>query len=347
MEGNCTLSVVIPAYNCEKTIAQTLDSLIGQKSKDLEIIIVNDGSADNTEGICKEYCDKYENIKYFYKENSGVSDTRNIGIDNATGKYIAFLDSDDAWDKNYYDDDLNKQLKEEEYDIFAFSSCFSDMDFNITEYVKIEEEILIDRKDKAVDRYYHHFSSFIYKYSFLRKNNIFFCNKVRYGEDELFRSQCLYLAHNIFAQDKLSFYYRNNVNSATKVNRKQKLFAQQKLEVYYLMKEFFYNQYEKEGNELFVKNSTTAKYFIESIKLLSEMGYGYSNLKALCAKENAQLINDNIDKYYGMYYIQHNLIKDYLKSPLMFYIKHRFHGLWFYTALEFKHWLVRLKNRRK
>ena len=347
MEGNYTLSVVIPAYNCKNTLSQTLDSLIKQQSKDLEIIIVNDGSVDNTEELCKEYCDKYENIKYFYKENSGVSDTRNLGIENATGKYIAFLDSDDIWDKNYYDKALNKQLKEEEYDIFAFSSCFSDMDFNITEYVKVENEVLIDRKDKAVDNYYQSFCAFIFKKSLITENNIRFCNKVRYGEDELFRSQCLYFAHKILGQDKLSFYYRNNINSATKANRKQKLFAQQKLEIYYLMKEFFYEQYKKEGSEQFVKNATTASYFIISIKLLSEMGYGYSKIKKLCDTENAQLINDNIDKYYGMYYATHNIIKDYLKSPLMFYIKHRFHGLWFYTALEFKHWLVRLKNRRK
>lgn len=347
MKEHFTLSVVVPAYNCQNTLAQTLDSLVNQKCKDLEIIIVNDGSKDNTEKICKEYCNRYENIKYFYKENSGVSDTRNIGIKNAKGIYIAFLDSDDIWDKDYYNFELNNQLKSEEYDIFVFSSCFSDMNLNITEYIKVEDEVLVDQKDKAVDTYYHSFCSFIFKLSLIEKNNISFCNKVRYGEDELFRSQCLYLAHNILAHDKLSFYYRNNINSATKVNRKQKLYAQQKLEVYYLLKEFFYEQYKKEGSEVTVRNATTAKYLVEAIKLLSEMGYGYSKIKNICSVENLQLINDNIDKYFKIHSSHKSLINNYLKSPFKFYIKNRIYGLWFYTAVEFKHWLIRVKNRRK
>ena len=347
MKEHFTLSVVVPAYNCQNTLAQTLDSIVNQECKDLEIIIVNDGSKDNTEKICKEYCDKYENIRYFNKENSGVSDTRNIGIKNAKGTYIAFLDSDDVWDKNYYNSTLNNQLKSEEYDIFVFSSCFSDMDLNMTEYIKVEDEILIDQKDKAVDRYYHHFSSFIYRYSLLSDNDISFCNKVRYGEDELFRSQCLYLAHNILAQDRLSFYYRNNINSATKVNRKQKLYAQQKLEVYYLLKEFFYEKYKKEGSEVTIKNATTAKYLVEAIKLLSEMGYGYSKIKNICSVENLELINDNTEKYFKIHSSHKNLINSYLKSPFKFYVKNRFYGLWFYTAVELKHWLIRVKNRRK
>lgn len=344
MDKRYTLSVIIPAYNSEKTLSQTLDSVLNQQCKDIEVIIVNDGSSDNTETICKEYCKNYENIKYFKKNNSGVSDTRNLGIENAEGTYIAFLDSDDIWDPKYYDDKLNEQLKSEEYDILVFSSCFSDMKFNVTEYVRVENKILTDAKDKAVDIYYHSFCSFIFKHSLLKNNNIQFCNKLRYGEDELFRSQCLYCANKIYAEDKISFYYRDNVNSATKVNRKQKLYAKQKLDVYYLLKDFFLTKYKDEGSTVLVKNATTAKYLVEAVKLLSEMGYGYAKIKSLCNKENLQLIYNNIDKYYQMHYSHRNTIESYLKSPLLFYIKNRFYGLWYYNAVNLKHWLMKIKK---
>lgn len=338
---NIALSVIVPAYNCEKTLAQTLDSLLGQKSKDLEVVIVNDGSADNTESICQSYCSRYDNIKYFKKSNSGVSDTRNLGIENATGEYVAFLDSDDIWDSAYYDEELNSLLKKGEHDILVFSTCFSDMELNVLEYVKVEDQILVDKKNKAVDTYYHHFSSFIFRKSFLDKNSLRFNNRLRYGEDELFRAQCLYLAHSIFAKDKLSFYYRNNVYSATKINRKQKLYAVQKLEAYYLFKDFFLKQYEKEGTELIIKNSNTVSYFAYAIKHLSEIGYGYKKVKKICNDENISSLYENIGKYYNLYYVEKGILESYIKNPFVFYVKKRLHGIWYYPALDFKHWLVR------
>ncbi len=345
MSDKKTLSVIIPAYNCEKTIAQTIDSILEQQCKDIEIVIIDDGSTDSTANICKEYCSNHSFIRYYYKENTGVSRTRNLGIEKAKGTYIAFIDSDDIWDKEYYDNQLNEKLKSEEYDVLAFSSCFSDMDLNITEYVKVEDEILVDKKDEAVDKFYHSFSSFIYKLDLIKENDLYFCTKLKYGEDELFRSKCLYMAHKIWAQDKLSFYYRNNINSATKVNRRQKLFAKQKLKTYYLMKEFFYNQYKKEGSELVVKNATTAKYLVEAIRLLSETGYGYIKVKKICQEENIQLIKDNIGKHYQMYYKHTDILNDYLKSAFIAYTKRRIFGLCYYTAVGFKHWLIRLKNK--
>ncbi len=342
---NYTLSVIVPAYNCESTISQTLDSLLSQKSKDMEIIIINDGSTDSTEAICQKYCSENINIKYFYKDNSGVSETRNLGIKKSTGKYIAFLDSDDVWDSEYYDEELNEDLKQKDCDIFVFSSCFSDMNLNVQEYVKVKNELLIDYKDKAVDKYYHHFSSFIFKNEFLKVNNLKFNPSLRYGEDELFRSQCLYLSHSIYAKDKLSFYYRNNINSATKLNRKHRLFAEQKLKAYYLMKDFFFGEYEKEGKEKVIRNSRTVAYFSQAIKLLSEIGYGYKNIKNICEAENVRVFLKNCEKYYDLYYIEKDNLEGYIKSPFLFYVKNRFHGLWYYPALKVKRMISALRRK--
>lgn len=100
------VSIVIPAYNAAKFIGETLDSVIAQTIDNWEIIVVIDGATDNTEGIVAEYAAKDNRITFMSKPNSGVSDTRNKGINKAKGKYIAFLDADDIWAK----DNLEKKI---------------------------------------------------------------------------------------------------------------------------------------------------------------------------------------------------------------------------------------------
>lgn len=91
------ISVVIPVYNVEKYLRQCIDSVIAQSYPDIEVILINDGSTDNSMEICREYEVKYSSIKLINKKNGGLSDARNVGILNSTGEYILFLDSDDYW----------------------------------------------------------------------------------------------------------------------------------------------------------------------------------------------------------------------------------------------------------
>lgn len=90
------VSVIVPVYNVENYLAKCLDSLVNQTYQNIEILVINDGSKDNSEKIIQEYAQKYpEKIKPFTKENGGLSDARNFGIDRATGDYLGFVDSDD------------------------------------------------------------------------------------------------------------------------------------------------------------------------------------------------------------------------------------------------------------
>ena len=109
------VSVIVPVYNVEKYITDCLESLVNQTLDDLEIIIVNDGSNDGSDRIIKKYEKRYDNIKYVKKENGGLSDARNYGMNYAIGEYVAFLDSDDFVDKTIYEKMYNK-AKEEEAD---------------------------------------------------------------------------------------------------------------------------------------------------------------------------------------------------------------------------------------
>ena len=111
------LSVVIPVYNCEKYINQCINSILSQPcSNNIEIIIVDDGSTDKSGYICDKLCERYNNIAVIHKENGGVASARNIGIEKATGDYIAFVDGDDFWEKDFFDKSIIKEM-EKEYDL--------------------------------------------------------------------------------------------------------------------------------------------------------------------------------------------------------------------------------------
>lgn len=105
------ISVIVPVYNTEKYIKKCLDSLVNQTMKNIEIIVVNDGSKDHSKEIIKEYENKYPDmIKYYKKENGGLSSARNYGVEKSTGKYIAFVDSDDYLDIKLFEN-LQKYIE--------------------------------------------------------------------------------------------------------------------------------------------------------------------------------------------------------------------------------------------
>ena len=110
MENSIKLSIIVPVYNSEKFLNKCINSLINQTIKNIEIILINDGSSDNSLNICNEFAKKDSRIKVFSQENSGQATARNVGLDNATGEYITFTDADDWVDPDYYEKLLNTAL---------------------------------------------------------------------------------------------------------------------------------------------------------------------------------------------------------------------------------------------
>ena len=100
---NPLISVVVPVYNVEKYLDRCITSIVEQTYENLEIILVDDGSPDNSGAICDNWAKKDSRIKVFHKENGGAGDTRNYGVEKATGEYIAFVDSDDVIAPNYFE----------------------------------------------------------------------------------------------------------------------------------------------------------------------------------------------------------------------------------------------------
>lgn len=89
------VSIIVPVYNAQQYIRRCVDSILNQEYTDFELLLIDDGSTDSSGEICDEYAQKDTRIRVVHKENSGVSDSRNLALDYATGKYIQFLDSDD------------------------------------------------------------------------------------------------------------------------------------------------------------------------------------------------------------------------------------------------------------
>lgn len=138
------ISIIVPVYNVEKFITETIESVLKQTFSNWELMLIDDGSTDNSGEICKQYTLKDDRIKYIYKTNSGQAAARNLGIKNATGNYITFLDSDDL----YSEDKLAQHfidLKENPAD-FYYGAGF------------LLFESRIENKIETYDWFYGHFS---------------------------------------------------------------------------------------------------------------------------------------------------------------------------------------------
>ena len=118
------ISVIVPVYNVEKYLHRCVDSLLNQTSPNIEIVLVNDGSTDNCAQICDEYTLKHANVIVKHKENGGQSSARNVGLENATGDYIGFVDSDDWVEPDMYEYLYNLILKYEA-DASQIGYCFA------------------------------------------------------------------------------------------------------------------------------------------------------------------------------------------------------------------------------
>lgn len=110
------LSIIMPVFNVAPYLKKSIESVLFQSYKNIEILLIDDGSTDDSSNICDEYAKKDTRIKVIHKSNGGLSDARNVGLDNATGEYIAFVDSDDWLDINMYDK-LIRAIKETESDV--------------------------------------------------------------------------------------------------------------------------------------------------------------------------------------------------------------------------------------
>ncbi|CEN79301.1 glycosyltransferase [Paraclostridium sordellii] len=218
------VSIVVPVYNVEKYLKESLDSAVNQSLKDIEIIVVNDGSTDNSQEILKVYEEKYSNLKVINQENKGLSGARNTGIAECKGEYIYFLDSDDYIDLNSMEYCYN-EAKKDSLDILTFDAeTFLDGKLSVDEINKEEfyRENLIESKTMSGEEFYVYSNQKgayrapvwlnFYKREFIEKNNLIFYEGIVH-EDEIHTSKSFILAKKIKYIPKRFFFRRVRENS--------------------------------------------------------------------------------------------------------------------------------------
>lgn len=217
------LSIIVPVYNVEKYLPKCLESLIKQTLKDIEIICVNDGSIDNSLAILKEFASKDSRIKIIDNQHQGVAKTRNTGIEQSTGEYIGFVDSDDYIDIDFFEKLYNSATKSNS-DIAIASILKHKNFFNIynAKYTKEETAITIQDKIKLCEDKKHFFFyawNKIYHSGFIKENNIKFSEGQIY-EDVMFAIKALYYSNKIISVYGTKYHYIEHENSLTKYKDK-------------------------------------------------------------------------------------------------------------------------------
>lgn len=182
-------SILIPVYNTEKTLARCLDSLVNQQFSDYELLLINDGSTDNSDAICRAYANAYPQIRYFQKENGGVSAARNLGLAQARGAYILFVDSDDFVSEDYFAV-LSDALEQQTPDLLMFgyrNFGGGSAEWNTGAFSENTEIKIADRISTAMRQYL--FSSLwskAFRRQTIEENGLRFDESLSIGEDQAF-----------------------------------------------------------------------------------------------------------------------------------------------------------------
>lgn len=214
MKREPVISIIVPVYNVEKYLCRCIDSILEQTIKNYELILVDDGSTDNSGKICDDYQKKKEQIIVIHKENGGLSSARNAGIDIATGEYLGFVDGDDFIDNDMYEFLYNNIIKEEaEISVCGSFDCYDGKISKILPpYYKVmnQEDAIKSILDGKIAG-----ASACNK---LYKREIF--NDIRYpigktSEDAFIIIELLMKCNKIVISSKQKYYYFHRENSIT------------------------------------------------------------------------------------------------------------------------------------
>ncbi len=219
MSTNILLSIIIPAYNVERFISRTLEMLISQNLDGCEVIVVNDGSKDNTLEIAKNIAQKDSRIKVVSQENKGVSVARNVGMEHASGKYIYFMDSDDTLTGGTLD--FWRELLHENSNLKMYGFGYKSVSENGKEkkyiYKKFDKKTIENPLLKQIfltKKICFNIFSCIYESSFLCENNLHFTLGLKIGEDVEFILKALDKTNSLYYDARECFVYLIRDDSA-------------------------------------------------------------------------------------------------------------------------------------
>lgn len=198
------ISVIIPVYNCEKYLMDAVNSVRRQPVKDMEIILVDDGSTDSSGEICLRLADEDKNIKVFSQTNKGASAARNTGLDHASGEYVMFLDADDIYVDNAVDQEILNECRKG-YDVIMCSSLTANVDrdrYGVD--MRVGEGAFPGGQAYPISG---HFASCLYRREMLEEGHVRFDEGIHLNEDETFKMKAMYAAVRIRTKSKFLYVY--------------------------------------------------------------------------------------------------------------------------------------------
>lgn len=211
------ISIIVPVYKSEEYLSKCIDSILGQTLIDFELLLIDDGSPDQSGVICEEYAIKDRRIKVIHKENGGVSSARNTGLKIANGKYIWFIDSDDWIEENclHY---LTALMDIDQLDALQIGYYTVTNNEIIPCHKKFRKttEVLSSAEYVLPDMFIGGVCGTLVRNELVRKYNISFDEHLQLAEDQLFFLTLFNYAQRVKRQDILAYYYRNNPTSATR-----------------------------------------------------------------------------------------------------------------------------------
>ena len=217
MKGNQVplVSIIVPVYNAEKYLNRCIDSILSQTMTDFELLLIDDGSKDNSGRICDEYAEKDARVRVFHKPNGGVSSARNLGLDNAKGKWITFVDADDRCSCNYLEHLLSKV--DDDTDLIISYAVICD---STGEKAEVYPEYRVNATNFErlfVDSDMHwHTSPWakLYRASIIYENSLRFNEMMHIGEDSDFLLFFLIITSKIYVSSDTAYYYTCDVSDS-------------------------------------------------------------------------------------------------------------------------------------
>lgn len=217
MKGNQVplVSIIVPVYNAEKYLNRCIDSILSQTMTDFELLLIDDGSKDNSGRICDEYSEKDARVRVFHKPNGGVSSARNLGLDNAKGKWITFVDADDRCSCNYLEHLLSKV--DDDTDLIISYAVICD---STGEKAEVYPEYRVNATNFErlfVDSDMHwHTSPWakLYRASIIYENSLRFNEMMHIGEDADFLFSFMLITDKIYVSSDTDYYYTCDVSGS-------------------------------------------------------------------------------------------------------------------------------------
>ncbi|MDO5852425.1 MAG: glycosyltransferase family 2 protein [Methanobacteriaceae archaeon] len=266
---NKKVSIIIPVYNSQETISRCLDTILNQTYKNIEIVIVDDGSTDESYSLIKLKINNDPRIKLIKKKNTGVSDSRNYALQIVTGEYITFVDSDDWIELNLIEK-MVETLEREKVDIVC---CNYYLNYKDNRQRKVErKESKIDKLEALNPSSKYYFTTVwgkLFKKNII--NDLQFRTDIFYSEDTLFYIQTLMNSNSIYWVKEILYHYYVNENGAIKNKKNEKFITD-----FYARKEI-YDLYKIEISNKKLHNKAKIYAMYSAINVL----YEYNNDKVI------------------------------------------------------------------